>query len=100
MYQELLTADIVIADLSTANANTVYELGLRNALRPRAIIVISEQQLSYPFDLSHIFISKYNTLGDSIDYFEVLRFQKILGDLIDSVLNNDGLIIHLLITPI
>ncbi len=89
MYQELLTADIVIADLSTANANAVYELGLRHALRPRTTIVISEQQLSYPFDLSHIFISKYNTLGDSIDYFEVLRFQKILGDLIDSVLNND-----------
>ncbi len=90
MYQELLTADIVIADLSTANINAVYELGLRHALRPRTTIVISEQQLSYPFDLSHIFITKYNTLGDSIDYFEVLRFQKILGELIDNVLNNDA----------
>ncbi len=89
MYQELLTADIVIADLSTANTNAVYELGLRHALRPRTTIVISEQQLSYPFDLSHIFITRYKTLGDSIDYFEVLRFQKILADLIDSVLNND-----------
>ncbi len=90
MYQELLTADIVIADLSTANTNAVYELGLRHALRPRTTIVISEQQLSYPFDLSHIFITRYNTLGESIAYFEVLRFQKILGELIDNVLNNDA----------
>lgn len=90
MYQELLTADIVIADLSTANTNAVYELGLRHALRPRTTIVISEQQLSYPFDLSHIFITRYTTLGESIDYFEVIRFQKILGELIDNVLNNDA----------
>ncbi|MEP7251526.1 MAG: tetratricopeptide repeat-containing protein [Ginsengibacter sp.] len=89
MYQELLTADVVVADLSTANPNAVYELGLRHALRPRTTIVISEQQLSYPFDLSHIFITKYKTLGDSIDYFEVVRFQKILGDLIDTVLKSD-----------
>ena len=89
MYQELLTADIVIADLSTANMNAVYELGLRHAMRPRTTIVISEQQLSYPFDLSHILITKYKTLGESIDYFEVLRFQKILGELIDSVMTND-----------
>lgn len=90
MYQELLTADIVVADLSTANTNAVYELGLRHALRPRTTIVISEQQLSYPFDLSHIFITRYTTLGESIDYFEVIRFQKILGELIDNVLNNDA----------
>ncbi len=89
MYQELLTADVVVADLSTANVNAFYELGIRHALRPRTTIIMSEAQLSYPFDVNHILINKYTHLGDSIDYFEVMRFQKVLGDTLDSVLNDD-----------
>src|SRR5215218_10418766 len=38
MYRELLEADVVIADLSTANVNAFYELGIRHALRPRTTI--------------------------------------------------------------
>ena len=89
MYQQLLTADLVVADLSTANVNAFYELGIRHALRPRTTIIMSEEQMNYPFDVNHITINKYTHLGDSIDYFEVLRFQKVLGDTIDSVLNDD-----------
>lgn len=85
MYRELLTADVVIADLSTANANALYELGIRHAFRPRTTIVISENKLPYPFDLNHVAITGYTHLGDSIDYDEVLRFRKILGDTLESV---------------
>ncbi len=34
MYKELYKADIVVADLSTANTNAFYELGIRYGLRP------------------------------------------------------------------
>src|SRR5882724_3682973 len=80
MYEELLTADVVIADLSTANPNALYELGIRHAMRPRTTIVISENKLPYPFDLNHVVIAPYTHLGLSIDYEEVLRFRKVLGD--------------------
>ncbi len=40
MYQQLLSADIVIADLSTANVNAFYELGIRHALKPRTTIIM------------------------------------------------------------
>ena len=86
MYQELFNADIVIADLSTANVNAFYELGIRHALRRRTTIVISEDKLAYPFDLNHIKITSYTHLGGAIDYEEVLRFNKVLGETIDSVL--------------
>lgn len=86
MYQQLLSADMVIADLSTSNVNAFYELGIRHALKPKTTIIISEELLSYPFDLNHIVINKYAHLGDSIDYFEVLRFQKHLAETIDKVL--------------
>jgi len=85
MYQELLSADLVIADLSTANSNAFYELGVRHALRPRTTILMSEELMAYPFDINHISIKKYTHLGESIDYFEVLRFQKELGDTIENV---------------
>lgn len=89
MYQQLLMADVVVADISTANPNALYELGLRHALRPRTTIVMSEEQLRYPFDLNHILINRYTHLGENIDYFEVLRFQKLLSDTLDNVLQTD-----------
>jgi hypothetical protein len=89
MYHELLKADVVIADLSTANVNAFYELGIRHALRPRTTIVISEDKLTYPFDLNHINITSYTHLGDAIDYDEVERFRKVLGNTLDAVLNNE-----------
>ncbi|PVD50621.1 DUF4071 domain-containing protein [Terrimonas sp.] len=88
MYQQLLSADIVIADLSTSNVNAFYELGIRHALKPKTTIIVSEELLGYPFDVNHIVINRYTHLGDSIDYFEVLRFQKLLGETIDTVLNS------------
>jgi hypothetical protein len=47
-------ADIVIADLSTLNANVFYELGVCHAQRPNTTIIIAESVLmqSIPFDLS------------------------------------------------
>ena len=86
MYQQLLNADIVIADISTANVNAFYELGIRHALRQRTTIIISEDKFAYPFDLNHIKIASYTHLGSAIDYEEVERFRKVLGDTIDTVL--------------
>lgn len=87
MYQELLNADVVIADLSTANVNAFYELGIRHALRPFTTIVISENKLVYPFDLNHIKITSYTHLGDAIDYEEVERFRNELGNVLQEVLD-------------
>ena len=86
MYKELLKADVVIADLSTANVNAFYELGIRHALRPHTTIVISEDKLAYPFDLNHIKITSYTHLGEGIEYEEVERFRKILGETLQAVL--------------
>jgi hypothetical protein len=86
MYQELLTADVVVADLSTANPNALYELGIRHALRPRTTIVISENKLPYPFDLNHVLMTSYTHLGDAIDFDEVMRFRDVLGKTLEAVL--------------
>src|SRR5215831_13722285 len=73
MYKRLLTADLVIADLSTANINAFFELGVRYALRPKTTIVIAEKNFEMGFDMGHVVIRKYEHLGPGIDYEEVER---------------------------
>ncbi len=51
MFQELLLADLVIADVSIHNANVYYELGIRHALRNRATVLIRCKGDDVPFDL-------------------------------------------------
>lgn len=67
MYELLLSADVVVADLSTANPNAIYELGVRHALRPHRTIVIAEQGFKFPFDVNHLVIRPYKHLGEGID---------------------------------
>src|SRR5215475_3921353 len=43
MFEQILAADLVIADLSTSNVNAAYELGVRHALRPYATIIVAEE---------------------------------------------------------
>jgi hypothetical protein len=86
MYRQLLTADVVIADLSTSNPNAFYELGVRHALRPYTTIIIAESKLIYPFDVNHITIRQYEHMGDGIDYGEVLRFKGVIKDAIVQIL--------------
>jgi hypothetical protein len=89
MYEQLLDADLVIADLSTSNANAIYELGVRHALRPHTTIVMAESNFAFPFDLSHLSILKYEHLGKEIGYGEVLRvkeeLKKKIAQLVDQV---------------
>jgi hypothetical protein len=51
MFQRLLTADLVVADLSIHNANVFYELGIRHALRCGRTFLLRSEQDAYPFDL-------------------------------------------------
>jgi len=79
MYQLLLEADVVVADLSTSNANAIYELGVRHALRPHTTIVIAEKQFKFPFDLGHLLIRPYEHLGKGIDSEEADRMRAERG---------------------
>jgi len=51
MFQRLLTADLVVADLSIHNANVFYELGIRHALCDRHTLMLRCRQEKFPFDL-------------------------------------------------
>ena len=79
MYEQLLKANVVVADLSTSNKNAFYELGVRHALRPYTTVVIAEDGIkTFPFDVSHVAVRQYHHLGEDIGYDEVMRFRDLL----------------------
>ncbi|GEO10225.1 TRAFs-binding domain-containing protein [Segetibacter aerophilus] len=87
MYELLFAADIVIADLSTSNANAIYELGVRHALRPCTTIVMAEKQFKFPFDIGHLIIRPYEHLGKGIDAEEAERVREELKKAIQTLLD-------------
>ncbi|HEX8335729.1 MAG TPA: TRAFs-binding domain-containing protein [Pyrinomonadaceae bacterium] len=82
MYELLHEADVVIADLSTSNANAIYELGVRHALRPHTTIVMAEKQFKFPFDIGHLLIRTYEHLGKGIDAEEADKVREELRNAI------------------
>jgi len=51
MFQELLIADLVVADLTLDNPNVWYELGVRHALRARGVVLVQGPRPNQPFDI-------------------------------------------------
>ena len=90
MYEMLFEADLVVADLSTANLNAIFELGVRHALKPRATIIMAESKFTIPFDASHIVVRHYDHLGTAIDYDEAMRMQRVLTTLINALKTGDA----------
>jgi tetratricopeptide (TPR) repeat protein len=88
MYEYLINADVVIADLSTYNTNAFYELGVRHALRPFTTIAISEKDMKQPFDINHTVIRRYEHLGKDIGFDEVMRFREELLTAIREILTD------------
>ena len=84
MYRWIYHADIVIADLSTLNANVFYELGVRHAQKPNTTVIIAESVLiqRIPFDLSSFVVHKYEHGGDSISAPEQERFVAHLSEVL------------------
>ena len=52
MYFELVTADVILADISILNANVFYELGIRHGVAPRGVLMIHGGWARRPFDIA------------------------------------------------
>lgn len=86
MYEMLLRAELVVADISTGNPNALYELGVRHALKPFSTIIMKEGKGRLHFDLNHTNTFNYDHLGEDIGASEARRAIQELTDLINNVL--------------
>ena len=64
MFRLLVTADLVVADVSIHNPNAFYELGIRHALRHQHTFLLRAKatEAKYPFDLQ---TDRYFTYDDA-----------------------------------
>lgn len=53
MFERLILCEYAVADLTSANANVFYELGVRHAVRPAStLLLFAEGQGQLPFDVA------------------------------------------------
>lgn len=79
MIEKLLLSEYVIADLSFANPNVYYELGIRHcAKKYTTFLIFSDEQLM--FDVAPLRAISYDVNNGQISDEEVLRLQKYLKE--------------------
>lgn len=66
MYERLILCDFAIADLTTANANVFYELGIRYTAKPFTTFSIFETGTKIPFDLVDVRCFPYTIVDKEI----------------------------------
>jgi hypothetical protein len=54
MFERLILCEYAVADLTTANANVFYELGVRHGIRPRTTVMVFAEHSRLPFDVGPV----------------------------------------------
>lgn len=52
MYERLMLCEFAVADVTGANPNVYYELGIRHAVRPRSTVILFAEGTALPFDIA------------------------------------------------
>jgi hypothetical protein len=60
MFRKLRDKPVVLADLSMANPNVFYELGLRHVMSPRGTVLICRKGITIPFDVALLRVVEYS----------------------------------------
>jgi tetratricopeptide (TPR) repeat protein len=67
MFERLILCEYAVADLTTANANVFYELGVRHALRPwSTVLLFAEGGGQLPFDVAPLRAIPYRLTPDGL----------------------------------
>ena len=63
MFERLMLCHYAVADITGANPNVFYELGIRHALRPRSTVILFVEGTVIPFDIALVRGIAYRTDG-------------------------------------
>jgi tetratricopeptide (TPR) repeat protein len=66
MFERLILCPFAVADLTTANANVYYELGVRHAFRPFSTVQIIAEGSRLPFDVQMLRTIPYTLGADGV----------------------------------
>jgi tetratricopeptide (TPR) repeat protein len=63
MFERLMLCQYAVADITGANPNVFYELGIRHAMRPRSTVIVFGEGTVLPFDIALVRGLAYKTDG-------------------------------------
>jgi MAP3K TRAFs-binding domain len=63
MFERLMLCSYAVADITGANPNVFYELGIRHALRPSSTVILFVEGTVIPFDIALVRGIAYRTNG-------------------------------------
>jgi tetratricopeptide (TPR) repeat protein len=66
MFERLVLCEFAVADLTTANANVFYELGVRHAVKPRTTVLMFGGTARLPFDVAMLRALPYAVGADGL----------------------------------
>ncbi len=81
MFERLLVCSYALADLTTSNANVLYELGVRHTARPGTTLTIFARSTPLPFDVRMLRTAPYE-LGEANEFGddEVAKLRRAVGE--------------------
>lgn len=79
MFERLVLCRYAVADLTAANANVFYELGVRHATRPYSTVLLFAAGWRLPFDVQDLRVIPY-PLGDDGRPQDVYAMRKKIAD--------------------
>ena len=88
MFQELLIADLVVADLTLDNPNVWYELGVRHALRARGVVLICGGHVTTAFDLYTDRKLRYSIKDGVLDPATIEQDKQNLTDMVKATMES------------
>ncbi len=100
MFARLLLSEFVVADLTLANANVFYELGIRHAAKPFTTVPIFANVSALPFDVALVRAVGYNLENGKLTETSAQQLKtelaKRLRAAIDGVATNDSPLFQLI----
>jgi hypothetical protein len=96
MIERILKSDVVIVDITTGNANVLYELGIRHAAKRTGTIILRREGDAIPFNIGGMRVIDYQHPASSevLDHYRSILETNIRNSLLER--NIDSLV-HTLI---
>src|SRR5215468_2607584 len=88
MFQDLLLAEFVVADLTLDNPNVWYEIGVRHALRAAGTVLTYALRDRLPFDIAGQRMQRYSLLNGNLDPDKIDAECKALTEMITATLGD------------
>src|SRR4029434_2971130 len=100
MFARLLLSDFVVADLTLANANVFYELGIRHTAKPFTTVPIFANISALPFDVALVRAVGYQLENGKLSEAAALKLKtelaKCLCDAINDAATDDSPLFQLI----